>query len=223
METTEQTINLIDVADKLLQIYVGDDYERPILTVPSYVNDKFVIATNAHDGILLSKKYCAGDYSKNEVLKTFFNAIPIDAETGRPKETNSSFILTRDMLLNAFDKVPTVPEYEWCDACTGEGEVTCDTCHYSHDCEDCNSSGKIYSGTGAMIMDEEKRIVVNGVMFGIPVLKRLLSTMQILGAESCIYSLTKEQGCNFFNFGEILIYAMPILKSDENKVAYTIE
>lgn len=223
MEQAENTITLQDISDKLLAIFISDNYERPVMTKPFCVGENLVTATDAKIGIIIDKKYCKGDYSNNETIGHFFQAVPINPQTGKGNETNISFSLTSEMLQAAIASVPLVPEFLWCNKCDDEGDVTCRECGYDHTCEDCKGEGTIPLGNGKMVPDEHKRISVGEVLFGIPILQKILSVMDISGIHTCLQTLAQTGRCNIFDFGEFVLYAMPVKYTEEDEIAYTIK
>lgn len=224
METTEQTINLIDIADKLLQLYVSDDTDRENLMKPFMPISSHVTATTSYDGIWILvesvKPESVEIYKKNTSIDGFLKAVPFNPATGNPIQTNSSFVLHKEQIITALKNIPQIEDEDEvevdCDSCSGTGEEECDMGH-THACSYCDGSKKMleYKPNGKMIDDTSKYVLCNGMGIGVKRLRNLLEVMEITDKGSCVHILTSPNSCNFFNFVDFIVYCMPMMTEDD--------
>jgi len=196
--------------DEALNLFVEPEKKTGItkFPVPELYKEDFVLATNCHALLLVTKENCDEIYEKKHDEKVFNSVIPID--------DNCNEKITKNDLEKLFENVPeikeTISEEIKCDNCDN-GQTECCSCGSEIDCDECNGSGKKIEEkeTGKTILDPNFSLKISDISFSYHYLKLLYDTMILLNDESVTLKSKDKLGANKFNFiSPVSLIIMPL-------------
>ena len=189
--------------DEILSLFVSKDELRPKILQPCKRGD-YVYATDAIAIVRILAEKTSVDYSQSHEFYTVENMFSAEQYTNQ--------LIDFTPIVEWFATVPMVPIYAPCETCDGEGDVICDYCNHSHDCDDCDGTGN-----GEVIGQEPRRfdkyIFKNeDIAFSYINLHRLFLTTKLEGKQA-EWTVKSKNTLNLFKVGEVEIGLMPIDQS----------
>lgn len=195
---------------ELIRLFLADDDFRPMMQNP-HSDGEFIWATDGYIMIRLPLSYypeCAQQEKYFDVQSALNKSFKETKPVGR--------ILLSD-IEEVMSKKPMVNVYAKCTECNGDGEVLCEFCHHSHDCDECYGTGR----TNQLIGTEPSyrySIGINHQAFQAKYILTVQKAMRLLKAvEAVFHQGTAEKSSTHLLIGDVIILLMPNMESpDQN-------
>lgn len=192
--------------EALFDLFIGDDKYRPQFHKP-FLQDGYVVATNANMLIRVRKELLKGEYAENSHVPTVSKVFT---------DYNFDKAVTLEKLEAAIAQCPLedeeilIREAVDCPDCDGDGEVEWEytdkdliTHREYHECPVCHGSGTRrpakYRKTGRKIPEYDAPIDVYGLNFRAMLLMTLCDAMKLLGLNQAQYVARHIGKANIFH------------------------
>lgn len=201
--------------DQILRMYTGDDELRPWMMKP-FLLGEFVYATNAIKIIRIPKSKCKATYEELGDRYTGHDSI---TRIFREANTIAGFSVKHlNDLIRSAPMDPTV-DWETCGHCDGQGEWTNEDETELIRCKMCNGDGEItIERPGVFEINFYAVIELNDCHISATQLDTLVRSANELGIENILYKGGEERTAHLFQFDDIEIGIMGMLKDFNNKV-----
>jgi hypothetical protein len=187
---------------ELIRFFLANDDFRPMMQTP-HSDGEFIWATDAYIMIRLPLSF----YPECPQLENYFDVQ--SALTKSFKETKPVGRILLADIEKVMSKMPLYDVFEKCKECNGEGEVLCEFCHHTHDCDECYGSGHTHKVIGTE-PSYRGSIGLNHQAFQVKYLLKVQNAMHLLNASEAVFHQgTSERTSTHLVIGDTLILLMP--------------
>lgn len=209
--------------DFMLPFYTASDELRPVMQEIHKDEDGYIYATDAHVLIRIPADKVGNEYKS---VEKFPKAGKLISEAlNRPD--NISRTIAVDDLIMVLSKAKWYKEVKGddCPDCDGSGDVVCEACGHSHDCERCNGEGEINKHiTEFSLLHEEDYFVVkiDQQCFRASFLHILAISAKVAGFDTLEFITDRTATSpGLFKFDDVVILIMPCLSDNPAMVLKT--
>lgn len=209
--------------DFMLPFFTASDVLRPAMNHVHKDADGYVYATDAHIMIRIPADKVGNEY---KTVEKFPNAWKLLSEAlNRPDNTTRSIVV--DDLIMILSKAKWYKEMQGddCPDCDGSGDVVCEACGHSHDCERCNGEGEINKRVAEFsLLQEEDYFIVKIAQqcFRASFLHVLAIAAKVAGTDTVEFiSNGSAASPALFRFDDVVILLMPFMSDNPAMVLKT--
>jgi len=193
------------------------DFKKPFPF--NYAGIDYNCATEAHEFIMMPLHYFDEIIEPSKLTTISKHVVTDDYKKENP------IIIALYQISDALFRCLKIPEFEpdiECHECEGSGEVECDACGHSHDCDRCNGSGTLRHGkpTGNMIPDPHEKFRIGDTYFLARRLTSLKNICEFIGSYEIQLTHGNSSHGNIFSIGDIKLLVMPIITNSDDKPFY---
>jgi hypothetical protein len=201
--------------EKVLNMFVLDDYMRPLLQRPAIVGE-YAVASDANALCFFDKNLLI-DISK---YSTKFLNVQSMVET--PSTTKE--LIDSDYILRIVNNCPLVPKLIECEECDGNGKVdfiyeASNSRDYNHeaDCPICNGEG-VFESEDEKVLDYTYCVQFGGALISVKQIDRFLKVQKELSADMILLHIDVEKPAAFFQISSAKFYVMGLVNVNESKI-----
>ena len=199
--------------DVLRQFCIEDDVMRKELRRPFGRSDGYVYATDGHalmrvPVMMVKQVYKDGGRDTYHIWEKFRVSV-------------SRYVVETETLRLARENLPMVNEYMEvkCPKCDGEGEIVCDYCDHTHECDYCDGDGWMETRqTGKKVFDEYARVQIGGIRFSCRNIGRLLAALEVNSCEEVEVVIPRHDENDYppilFRFLGVDVILTPVMDSE---------
>lgn len=196
--------------DEIIKKFCGDDDLRPNMMLPIIDGDN-IVATNAHVIISAPKSYFNKLYAENGLFPDYKKVIP--------DHFKGALLAVIDTIKIAeiIKPIANIPVYEDCDNCKGKGDIYCNACRHSHECESCDGTGYSRTILRYEFPTHQHSIQIKDVLIATKYMGLISEVADIIGAPLQLVLLQKSGPCIFY-VKDIMLLVSPLISAYVNNV-----
>lgn len=209
--------------DFMLPFFTANDKLRPVMQEIHKDADGYIYATDAHVLIRIPADKVGNEYKS---IEKFPNAGKLISEALN-KPDNISRTIAVDDLIMVLSKAKWYKQMQGddCPDCDGSGDVECEACGHSHDCERCNGEGETNKRVAefSLLQEDDYFIVkIEQQCFRASFLHILAIAAKVAGVATIEFISTASAVCSaLFRFDDVVILLMPYMSDNPAMVLKT--
>lgn len=199
--------------DFMLPFFTGNDDLRPVMKHVHKDADGYIYATDAHIMIRIPSDKVGNEY---KAVEEFPNGGKLLSEAlNRPDNTIRSIVVDDLVMILSKAKWYKEMQCDECPDCNGTGEVVCEVCGHSHDCELCSGEGEINNRVKEFSLLQTKDsffVKIDQQCFSASYLHILAISAKVAGVDSIEFiSNGSDTYTALFKFEDVVILLMPYI------------